>query len=416
MLATNRRRRSTTRLALGAALSWVVVFGGLRAFVVQAEACGSPSVAAIRAAVDETVGWFDRNQNADGTWLYRYDKEADADLGGYNIVRHAGVTMSLYQAAAIGTGGALEVADAGAAWALENLTPAGDGLALWNGGLVGSGATGLLVAGLAERREATGDTVHDDVLVAMGRFLAATVEDDGAVLAYWDLDTDAPVPGQYSHYFTGEVGWALARLHHAFPTEGFGPAARRVARYLTIRDGTEGRFPPVPDHWAAYTLDELGRWSDAAAAVVTPPPPLDEPELDYALRLAGLFGAQVRYESQRDTGWWTHLTRGRRTLAAGLGTLGEGLTGLWLVAGTEPGQAHHELHDARDDIAERAGCVAGMLLDRQVDAEEAAREADPSRTQGAWFQFGITQMDGQQHAMSALLRTIPILEPQEVAP
>ena len=38
----------------------------------------------------------------DGTWLYEYDAESDRDLGSYNIVRHAGAIMGLYQAATRG--------------------------------------------------------------------------------------------------------------------------------------------------------------------------------------------------------------------------------------------------------------------------------------------------------------------------
>ena len=394
-------QRTVRRVAVTAAFSWVAVFGGIRAFVAQPEDCSDPGGPAIRTAVDEAVGWFTRNQNADGTWLYRYDKDADVDVGGYNIVRHAGVTMSLFQAATVGSPDALGTADRGLVWALDRLVPAGDGVALSDGGQIKVGATGLLVAGMVERLELTGDPVHDDELIALGRFLQSTVEDSGAVLAYWDTEADAPVPNQYSHYFTGEVGWALARLHRAFPDAGFGPDALAVARYLTVRDEVEGRYPPTPDHWAAYTYDEVARWSPDGAD-------LGDAELDQVLRLAGLFGAQVRYESQRGEGWWTYVTRGRRTLGAGLGTLGEGLTGLWRVASTTTGQTNDALADERDDIAERALCVASLLVDRQVDASEAQEELDPDRARGAWFQFGVTQMDDQQHAMSALLRALPI--------
>ena len=31
------------------------------------------------------VGWFARNQNPDGTWLYRYDRDIDTPVAGYNI-------------------------------------------------------------------------------------------------------------------------------------------------------------------------------------------------------------------------------------------------------------------------------------------------------------------------------------------
>ncbi len=338
--------------------------------------------------------------------MYRYDKDDDVDVGGYNVVRHAGVTMSLYQAAAVGSPDALTTADRGLTWALERLVPAGDGLALNDSGQIKVGATGLLVAGMIERRETTGETIHDNELVRLGHFLQATVEDSGAVLAYWDIEADAPVPDEYSHYFTGEVGWALARLHHAFPDDGFGADALAVARYLTVRDEQEDRFPPVPDHWAAYTYDEIGRWSADGSD-------LGEPELAQVLRLAGLFGAEVRYESQRGDSWWTHATRGRRTLGAGLGTLGEGMTGLWRVASTATGDTHERLAGERDDIAERAVCVASMLVDRQIDAEESTAEIDPDRARGAWFQFGVTQMDDQQHAMSALLRTLVIVSEDE---
>ena len=47
-----------------------------------------------------------------------------------------------------------------------------------------------------------------------------------------------------------------------------------------------------------------------------------------ALRLASLFGVQVRYESQRTNGFPSRVTRGRQTLGAGLGTIGEGLANL----------------------------------------------------------------------------------------
>ena len=41
-------------------------------------------------------------QQPDGRYLYEYDRATDEARPGYNIVRHAGVTMSLYQLAAVG--------------------------------------------------------------------------------------------------------------------------------------------------------------------------------------------------------------------------------------------------------------------------------------------------------------------------
>ena len=93
---------------------------------------------------------------------------------------------------------------------------------------VDTGATALLAAGLEIRREATGDARYDAVLRRLGRFLIAQTEPSGAVLAYYDSARGAPIPGEYSKYFTGEAYWALARLHRAFPGEGWGRAANRI--------------------------------------------------------------------------------------------------------------------------------------------------------------------------------------------
>ena len=45
-----------------------------------------------------------------------------------------------------------------------------------------------------------------------------------------------------------------------------------------------------------------------------------------------------------------------------------------------------------------------------VDDVEADRWPDPDRARGAFFQFDVTQVDDQQHTLSALLHAVPILE------
>ena len=80
---------------IGGLVAWGATLGGLRAVVVQPEHCGVSSPATLRASAQMAVDWLADNQRPDGTYLYRYDRDDDVDLGGYNIVRHAGVTMSL---------------------------------------------------------------------------------------------------------------------------------------------------------------------------------------------------------------------------------------------------------------------------------------------------------------------------------
>jgi hypothetical protein len=332
------------------------------------------------------VTWIAVNQEPDGAFLYRYDRDAGEDLGGYNVVRHAGTLVALEQGAALGLDDAAAAADLARAWATDHLTElSGDRAAL----TADTGASALLVAALVEHRRATGSTDGDDQLRALGRFLAATVTDEGAVVATWDLDADEPVAGSRSPFFTGEAHWALARLHAEFPDEGWDRPARRVSRYLaTERDDAERRMPPVSDHWAAYGWDEISAW----------PTELSEDELEAAARHAELLGLQVRYESQRRGEGITRLTRGRLALTSGLGTLGEGLGGIQRLAARD-----ERLEVDRDALDDRLACVAGMLVERQV-------ESDDPRIDGAWFREGVTQVDGQQHAISALLAALPVLE------
>ena len=214
--------------------------------------------------------------------------------------------MGLYQAAAAGLPGALRSADRGTEWALDRLLERDGWAAVAAEERVTTGATALLAAGLIIRREATGDTRYDGVLRRLGRFLLAQTEPSGAVLASYDPARGAPVAGEYSKYYTGEAYWALARLHRAFPGEGWGEAADRIGAYLaTSRDEAEGHWPPIPDHWAAYGLAETVEFPERGR------PPLTERRAGLrapagrAVRRPGALGRQ-RF------GPWGELVRGQR--------------------------------------------------------------------------------------------------------
>jgi small neutral amino acid transporter SnatA (MarC family) len=375
------------------------------AFTVVAppERCPSVTAAELRLSAQATVDWFVRNQQSDGAWLYLYRAGDDSAPSEYNEVRHAGAAMGLYQAAAAGLPGALRSADRGTKWGLDRLIRRDGWAALELDGRVTTGATALMVAGLAIRRDATGDTRYDDVLRRLGRFLLAQTEPSGAVLAEYDPARGAPVAGGYSRYYTGETYWALARLHLAFPGEGWGEAADRTGAYLAAsRDEAEDHWPPILDHWAAYGASETVKFPDRGR------PPLTEDELGYARRQAELFSFQARWLGQR-YGPWGGLVRGPYEPRGGwYGVIGEAFTGWWLTAQEDP-----RLAGLRGPIAERAGCNAGLAVRAQSDADDAANAARPERVKGAWFRDGETRMDDQQHALAGLLRTIPIIEAGE---
>src|SRR5829696_1669186 len=127
------------------------------AVVAPPERCPSVTTPELRSSAQAAVGWFIRNQAADGTWLYLYDAEEDSTPPEYNAVRHAVVTMALYQAAAAGLPGALPSADRGTEWALDRLVHRDRWAALAWPGEIDTGASALLAAGLVIRREATGE-------------------------------------------------------------------------------------------------------------------------------------------------------------------------------------------------------------------------------------------------------------------
>jgi hypothetical protein len=400
-------RRSVGRVVAGGVLSWVLVLGGLRALVVQAEHCGDPSASELRAAAGAAVGWFVRNQRDDGVWMYRYDRDTDADVGGYNITRHAGVTMSLEQAAGAGLAeseAAAESARRGIEWALDRLYT-GPGWRAFAGegdGQFGSGASALLTAALVLRRERTGDERYDDELHALGAFLVAMVNERGQVYGQYDREAGAAVPESWSKYFTGEAFWALTLLHRAFPDVGYGDAATRIAEYIaTERREVEGLRPDLPDHWAAYGFAVMTTW---------PGWELPDEYVPYARRQSGLQSLQIRYESQRTNSLVSYRTRGRQTLGAGLGTIGEALWNWEVVAAATPA-----LGDIREPLAERARCVGGALIDRQTGPDDVAADDVGSTVLGAWFQFDVTQMDDQQHALSALLGTAALSDGVETS-
>lgn len=387
---------------LGATLGlWAVGALLLRAIVVPPERCPPVTATSALSATYAAADWIARVQRPDGSYLYEYDRDRGEESLGYNVVRHAGVTMSLFQLAAAGGDGAMEPADRGLRWMLDRQYRHADWSALQDpvDGSVDVGASALMLAGLAQRRLATGDVQYDGMMRALSRYLVAMQLPDGAFLNSWDREANAPDPRFRSKYATGEAFWALAMMHAMFPGEGWEGPTRKVADYLSLhRDEVENqKFPPWADQWAAYGLAEMATWD---AATVPGGVRLSADNVTYARSLAERFGFLVRAESQRTDGTWSKLIHGRQARAAGMGTWVEALGSLYRLSLAEPRMA-----DMQGKLRERLVCSAGMLVDRQVTPAEAAGGAHPIVIEGAWFTEGVTRMDDQQHALSGLLRS-----------
>ncbi len=375
---------------------WVLGAAIVRVALIPPERCPEVTAAGARAAIAEASDWLERGLDGEGRYVYGYFRDRDVVAPSYNLVRHAGAVYTLYRVASAGAGDTLEAADAGLEFILDRLVPANGGVAF---GLPGQdvelGANGLFLVALAERRAATGDDRYDDLMRNVATFIAGQQEAGGAMLGFWDPD-DGPVPGVYGIFATGEAFWGLVRLHAIFPDEGWDDVAYRTARYLALeRDLAEGQVTMYPDHWAAYGMADL-----AAAGVE-----LDADLVHYARRLAGFFSVRTRFESQR-TGYGVNLAvRGWPGPPSGVGTAGEGAAALWRLAG-----ADERLAPLRPGLEEDLRCMAGMSVDRQVSAAEAASYPRPGLVRGAWFYRDYSQVDDQQHTVAALVDVLPILE------
>ncbi|HEX6032196.1 MAG TPA: hypothetical protein VFY90_12265, partial [Tepidiformaceae bacterium] len=365
--------------------------GGLvlvRAILVPGETCEDATAANVRPSAIRAASWIERVQHPDGSYLYEYDRDARAEVPGYNIVRHAGVTMSLWQLAAEGEKQYLAPAEHGFAWMQARLVHREDWTALQSDNSdLELGANALMLAGLLQYRDATGDTSRDDLMRGVARFLVRMQRPDGGFTAEWRAGDDGPYLPARSRYATGEAFWALALMHNRFPDEGWDRPSRAVADYLSLhRDEVENfKFPPWADQWAAYGLSEMAGWG------------LSDANIAYARSLADRFGFLIRVEAQRSDKPWSKVVHGRNARAAGMGTWVEGLDSLWRIADADPRMA-----DMKQDIADRVACGAGMLVARQQPPPSQPGVFDP--VADAWFTEGKTRMDDQQHALSALLK------------
>lgn len=381
MSASRRLRRSL--------LTWVIGVAVLRVTFWAPEVCPPLTSTGARATAVAAGDWIVANQEANGHYLYGWNRDDATTADDYNLVRHAGVTMSLYQLVRAGEIDYLGPADRGLQWMLDRLEPAGDGVAFTEGRTAKLGASALLAVSLAQRRIATDDTSHDETLLAVTRFLLGQQRDDGSMLNFYDLDAQAPVPDETSVYATGEALWAMALVHEAFPLEGYRAPAFATLDYLaTDRDTEEDFFPqPWPDQWAAYSLGEMAEWG------------LEDHHIDYARGLLHRYASFVRFDSQRGTTYGS-ITHGPAPRGSGFGTWIEGLAALRTVT-----QVDARMADLRPGADEALACGAARLANDQVDPAPGV----PPEAAGAWFYDDFTRMDDQQHAASGMLGAEPVL-------
>ncbi len=377
---------SGRRVALHLA-AWVIGLSALRLGVAPPEVCPEVELHDVDTAIERAAAWAIDNLDDDGRFLYRYRRTDGVRWLSYNLPRHAGMSLALYQAAGAGFVSIVPGADRSLAFMLDNLVEHDDWVAFATPDrAVKAGATGLMVAALVYRRRATGEPVYDDLIRAGARFLLQQQEVNGAVAAFWSREREEPEWGTYGAFATGEAMWALALAGEIFPEDGFTEAARRTGRYIaTERRRQEGYVLRLPDHWASYAFDALNGG-------------FRPQEVTYLERLAGDFAAMTRLESSRTGQGVQRYLRFGQGLPAGVGALGEGVAGLYRLS-----ERKVALSELRHELRAHLLCIGAMLVERQTTPLQSRTFAEPARVAGAWFRADVTQVDDQQHTLSTLV-------------
>gem|GEM_PF-1193490 len=386
-----------------ALLIWLIgllVLGGTARAIALPQVCGSTTQNARDTAVSQAISWLSVNQNSDGTFLYRYDAEQDAVLGGYNWIRHAGTILALEQARGQGFDAAMTSSEAAIEVAFKHVfrmsAEDAEVAGLIDGASISTGGTALFALALMERRDATDSSEFDEDIHAMLHFLKNSLKarDDGSMIVRAEANLDGRFANDAVGLFaTSQTLFALARAERLFPGEQWGDQAHPILKYLTtFKANEEGFVPDMSDHWAAYAMAEMILW--------TTPIVYTDIELAWAHKQMGMASIMVRYESQISGSGVNQLLRGHTAIGAAAGTHGEALAG-WARLALE----NDEFGGNISALNERLSCNNSLLIKRQVSQNESQAYLHPSRVVGAWLSGGVTQVDDQQHAMSAILQT-----------
>ena len=172
----------------------------LRGVVVPGERCPDVTSGQAIGAATASAGWMTRVQRDDGSYLYEFDVNSGQPSTDYNAVRHAGVTLALYELAESGQFDAYAPADEGLRWEMAHLhrVQGAAGLDDPYNGEISLGGTALALAGLAHRRLATDEATYDTLMHQLAGFILLMQRGDGSFLSEWDRATDMPYPNETS--------------------------------------------------------------------------------------------------------------------------------------------------------------------------------------------------------------------------
>ena len=339
-------------------------------------------VAAARLGGDYLV----RMQMADGRFRYSYNPVTNQfSKLSYNILRHAGAAISLFDLySATRDTRYLKAATKAVVYLKTRLRRANKAglLVPDHDGKAKLGANGLALIAFVRYIELTGSAQARAQAVGLARLIMAMQASDGSFKSYYAI-RGHPASLRVSLYYPGEAILGLLRLYNLTRDSKLLDAARRGADYLIKSQQSADDLPP--DAWLIQALEQLYKIGhepryashaiDLAEAMIA-----DQYTIDDGSERAGAF-------------------RPGEPRATPAASRAEGLVASYRLA--------RATGDARaGKIAEALRAAARFQMSQQYTAQNSAQLANPAVASGG-FRESLTspriRIDFVQHNISSLL-------------
>ena len=260
-LAQDGWRSSTAKLSRFRTISFAEDLTRSRALSVQ-NACvpaGEISRALLLGAARAGGDYLIRMQKDDGSFYYTYNPLRDeANDRAYNIVRHAGAAISLFDLyRASRDTRYLDSARRAVTYLKTRFHPARESNAVYvldNDGKAKLGANGLALIALAKQMELDPKSSDRESAARLANLILAMQRKDGSFESYYSIRGDEPRES-VSLYYPGEAILGLVQLHRLNGDKRLLDAARRGAAYLIQ---SQSRMENLPhDAWLIEALEAL---------------------------------------------------------------------------------------------------------------------------------------------------------------
>jgi Beta-L-arabinofuranosidase, GH127 len=334
-----------------------------------------------------------RAQKSDGSFHYDYDPFAESvSEGDYNILRHAGATIALFQLyEATREARYAEAARRAVVYLQSRFRWAREADALYvldDDGKAKLGANGLALIALALQMRLNPKSADRASARRLANLIMRMQERDGSFASYYDMRGEPE--DRASLYYPGEALLGLIELYKLTGDQRLIEAARRGADYLI---DTQKRLPSLPpDAWLMQALEAL-------YAIKRDP--------SYAAHAIRIAEAMIKEQyTAADAPLYAGGYRSGVPRATPAASRAEGI-----LAALRLARLTNDASAAR--LAEALKLSARFQLAQQFDADNSFYLASPERAVGG-FRESLTsariRIDYMQHNISALLGIAQIVE------